>query len=384
MFYTKRGVMLLGLLSAFGATTATAEPLVAITADHVLFIDSSAPSTVVRVVSYSLPSGFVTIGGDIDVRMTDGLILGRSNNTCGLFRVGGADGSTTFTVTSEDSFACSSPAAAGDVEIFPNGGDPTSSKQDRLVPAGTVIYDSFRAADGSFSEFTVPVTSTARATTNVVAMAIELDSSSLIYDVDGTANVLQIVTPHNDDPAHSSRATSASVADVGPLSITITKPVSLDQSATSGELYLATNGKLYRVNPSDGAAEVLGSLPEGTIAVIANADGSGGGSSGGTSGGSSGGSSGGTSGGSSGGTSGGSSGGTSGGSTGGSSGNSSGGAGGGSAGGTSGTSTDRCDSLASFDCLGHGTAGGFDGVTLAGMALLAARRRKRMSRAKRG
>lgn len=272
------GLIGLGLL--LGAPLAQAEELIFVTANSILLRDSANPAVAIDGLPFTLPAGFVAVGGDADPDDGDVHVLARNagSGQCQLFEGGdpAAAGDSLPLTADGPSFSCS--ATVGDVELQDQPFEPS----DHLTADGNVIRVYVPEDDASFD---APVVSSAGVTVNLVALTQRTDSDP-IYGINrGGAGAIGVLDDSDFDVTGQvvlNNAMSLSGANVS-------GPTSLDISPDGSTLYLLTAGNLYSVTAA-GVSTLLGTAPTGAVAVFVDLSGSNNGGGGNNTGGDGGGS----------------------------------------------------------------------------------------------
>jgi hypothetical protein len=241
----------------FGAVIcagARAETLIYVTANTIGSVDSAAPATdntsgANGPMSFTLPSGYAPVGGQVSADDQFLYLLASNGTTCQLYQVdteaiGGNAGVTAF----NSSYACSYAQGTGDISFFDGTG--ASGITDEYLVADANAVDEVPAGGGAPA-------SIAFAGGNLMGIAQD-STDSAQYGVDGSLGAL----------VQLDLQTGAETVE-SDLGITLSGSTSLDYSPLSQTFYLFTNGSLYAASSPQSAFSALGSAPSGSILVVA-------------------------------------------------------------------------------------------------------------------
>jgi hypothetical protein len=248
-------------LAFLAAPAAFAETLIYVTSSNIGTVDSSSPgvdntSGNNGSLSYSLPSGFYTVGAKVSSDNATLYLLASDGGVCQLFSVnttGNSSGQASLTEVN-GSYGCSTATGNGDFG-FLNGSGGSSGLDEYLVANGADVLE-------------VPVGGGTPA-------SIEIGNPN--GGVGNIQGVVSVGTSPNDIPYGVDASTKELVqlnlgtggeTDINALPFTFSGSTSLDYSTASGNFYLYTNGALYSDSITYGVdSSSLGNLPSGTLAV---------------------------------------------------------------------------------------------------------------------
>jgi hypothetical protein len=258
-----------------------AETLVYVTANTIGNINSASPSvdaTSGGPLSYTLPSnyqGYKVVGAAADAPDVPNMIflLTQTHDVnggprCQLFSIdltkvigdkvtAAPDGSDYYCYEQMNDFSFFSSGSAG---------TDASQNQEYLASSGSILIDAnpVIATDvdypvrGSFQTMS-------GAAGNVIALGIDdPGDGGTIYGIDATS--VSLFASTDDNVNQDTKVITE--ANVHPLGLTLSAPISLDFSRATSTLYFLNGGSLYTA--SIGSTPVLlGSVPAGTLSVIA-------------------------------------------------------------------------------------------------------------------
>jgi hypothetical protein len=253
-----------GLALALGIPAgAWAETLIYVTATQIGTVDSSNPSSDNTAgnrgpLSYSLPSGYSTVGAKVSDDAQTLFLLAYNGSTCQLFAVntsGGSSGSAGLTAE-DGSFSCTISSGAGDFDFI--NGTGGSAIDAYLVADGTEL-DEIAAGGASASGLTVETPS--GGSTNLVGLAsVGSSPNAAQYGIDAATDYL-VQLGLGTSPA--------SETNVVALGFTPSGSTSLDYSPDSGSYYLYSGGQVYASSTPASGFSAIGSAPGGTLSVAA-------------------------------------------------------------------------------------------------------------------
>ena len=251
------GLAALALATSAGAR---AETLIYVTSSAIGTVDSSAPSTDNTAgnngpLSYSLPSGYYTIGAKVSDDAESLYLLGYNGSTCQLFAVnanGGSNGAANLTAV--QSFGCTISSGGGDFSFVDATGG--SALDEYLVANGPSLYE-IGAGGSSVNSGTAENSN--GGTANLVGIASA-----------GTTGALFAIDTSVEDMVQLNLGTSP-VGETGvtALGFAPSSNISLDYSLNSGIYYLYTGGELYGATSAVSGFAALGGVPDGTLSMSA-------------------------------------------------------------------------------------------------------------------
>lgn len=259
--------------AALVAPAAQAEPLVYITPTLYGEVQSSAPAvdtTPDGAVRYQLPGGYTAIGIDVAIKPNLLFAIGRNSQSgqCQLFQVDPSSDGDSFQAR-DGAYACS--AKAGDFDVLTQDYALYEYLLVDGLSAIDVIHD-----NGSGSLVSVSRLMLTGTLTRDLAAIAEAPGGTLYAVTREMPHLLALVPELDGGGNPLGLRVTGSVAL--PSVIRMDGPISLDVSASSGAVYLMSNGQLYaltRIVPaSDGGSgsldlTALGAVPAGSIAVVA-------------------------------------------------------------------------------------------------------------------
>lgn len=261
MHYKNKAAWCAGLAAlALGIPAgARAETLIYVTSSAIGTVDSSAPSSDNTSgnngpLSYSLPSGYYTIGAKVSYDAETLFLLAYNGSTCELFSVnanGGSDGAADL--TGVQSFNCSISSGAGDFGFIDGTGG--SALDEYVVANGAELYE---IGAGGASSATLSVENSSGGTANVVGVINVGGSEQLAVD----ASVDDLVELN----LGSSPVTESGISALGFAPSTNT---ALDYSVASGTYYLYSGGELYGSTAPGSGFSALGGAVGGTVSMTA-------------------------------------------------------------------------------------------------------------------
>lgn len=252
------------IAAAFWLSAAQAETLIYVTPTQYGAVDSATPNidrTPGGPVSYSLPGGYLTVGADVGNDTHLLYLLGRNGSNCQLFATDPSSEDNAI-VAKDSAYACA--ATPGDFDLLSQTGN---SDYEYLLAQLENVIDVIHEGTGQFSHTALPVTRYDNSSTGaaqLTSIAVATTANDRIYGVESERLVqLQPVFDRNGNPTRLQP-----VGNVG-LALTSQTPQSLDSSSTSGRLYLLNGNELLLVDAGNGFLSKLGTVPAGTVSVVA-------------------------------------------------------------------------------------------------------------------
>lgn len=248
-------------LALLAAPAASAETLIYVTSSNIGTVDSSNPgvdntSGNNGPLSYSLPSGFSTIGAKVSADNAALFLLASDGGVCQLFSVNTTGNSSGQASLSEvnGSYSCSTATGNGDFG-FLNGSGGSSGLDAYLVANGA---DLLEVVVGGGSTSSLEIGNPNGGVGNIQGVvSVGTSPNDIPYAVD--ASTQELVELNLNTGAET---------NVNALPFTFAGSTSLDYSTASGNFYLYTNGALYSDSINYGVdSSSLGNLPSGTLAV---------------------------------------------------------------------------------------------------------------------
>ena len=248
-------------LALLAAPAASAETLIYVTSSNIGTVDSASPgvdntSGNNGPLSYSLPSGFNTIGAKVSSDNATLYLLASDGGVCQLFSAnttGNSSGQASLTEVN-GSYGCSTATGNGDFG-FLNGSGGSSGLDAYLVANGA---DLLEVVVGGGSTSSLEIGNPNGGVGNIQGVvSVGTSPNDIPYAVDASTQELVELNLN----------TGAEI-NVNALPFTFAGSTSLDYSTASGNFYLYTNGALYSDSITYGVdSSSLGNLPSGTLAV---------------------------------------------------------------------------------------------------------------------
>lgn len=261
------------LVMVLGASSASADPLLYVTASTIGLVQSTAPGldlTPGGPMTFHLPAGYSVVGADLDPQETDTVgVLGRNGGTCQLFGVSVATAGGIAPALGA-AYACTGNAADIDF-VFPN----TNGQSEYYAAAGDHYYDAILS--GTNPSLTVnPVAGANGAAADLAAIAI--------VPILPTNQLTVLGIDRNYGGVIAFQGPPVQELPLVKLGFPLTGNVSLDSGWITQRLFVTSGGTLYQATYSDVIKAVgnhasgspftaLGTVPVGTIAIVANSSG---------------------------------------------------------------------------------------------------------------
>jgi hypothetical protein len=251
-----------GLAALAVAASAPAETLIYVTQGAIGTVDSSAVGTDNTSggngpLSYTLPSGYATVGAKVSDDSQTLFLLTYNGTACQLFAVnadGGSGGAAQLTGVNS-AFDCTINAGGGDFD-FLNGTGGSATDEYLVANASSLL----EIAAGGASASASAVSNASGGSGDLVGVANVGSSPNFEqYGIDaGTGEVVQLGL--GTDPATE--------ADVVSLGFSTGGSTSFAYSEASGAYYLYTNGGAYATDSLSSGFTALGSTPGGTVSLV--------------------------------------------------------------------------------------------------------------------